>query len=428
MIKEKTIFIRDYVEIVTREKTWRGSILESYDKETILLKLDSGYNIGIKEKNILELKVLEKSKNNETRILQFGKNSSLPNVGFVITGGTISSRLDTKTGGVTSTDTEEILNIAPELRNICNITRIEKPFVKFSEDIGPKDWKKLSSTIENLLNDENISGVIVAHGTDTLHYTASALSFMLGKLNKPVAITYSQRSIDRSSTDAHLNLICSAKYAVSDIAELAVIGHENLDDEFCLAMPGTKIRKMHTSRRDAFKIVNSEPLVRISKKEFNILKTFNPRNNSLKIKLDNKFEQRIAAVKITPGQDPKILEWYYQMGYKGIILELFGMGQAPSKESENNWVPTIKRLVDKGVIICGTAQTINGRLNLDVYSNGRDLAKTGIMILTDLPSESAFVKLGWILGHTSWVRDKKIKQKMLENFVGEYDNKSNFNF
>lgn len=428
MVKQVDLSVGDKVALRTHEKTWEGTVLESYDSETLLLKLDTGYNIGIKERDVLDVKVITSSNRSETKIIKVSRNEKLPNVAMIITGGTISSRLDPKTGGVISTDAEEILNIAPELKEICNITRMEKPFMKWSENMCYKDWKKLAETCENLLNDESIAGIIITHGTDFIHYSASALSFFLGKLNKPVALTYSQRSIDRGSTDAHLNLICAAKYAVSDIAEVALIGHKDLNDEYCLAMPGTKVRKLHSSRRDAFQIVNSEAFAEISKKEFKILRGFNARDNSKKVKTDLKFEHRIAVLKIVPGQEPNILDWYSQMGYKGIILEVSGLGHVPSQQAEHNWLPTIKRLTEKGLIICGVAQTIYGRLNPNVYSAGRDLQKTGLIFLDDMLSETAFVKLGWVLGHTSWVRDSKVEQKMLENFSGEFNNKIGFEF
>jgi glutamyl-tRNA(Gln) amidotransferase subunit D len=426
-MKEKTVSIGDKVEITTDEKIWEGTILESYEPEVILLKLDSGYNIGIKQKDINDIKIKKTSQENKIKIIQSQNNQSLPNVAMIITGGTISSRLDPKTGGVISTDAEEILNIAPEIQDICNISRIEKPFMKWSENMSYKDWKKLAETAENLLNDDSISGIIISHGTDFLHYTSSALSFFLGKLNKPVALTYSQRSIDRGSTDAALNLICAAKFAVSDIAEVAIVGHKDLNDEYCLAMPGTKVRKMHSSRRDTFKIINSKPFAEISKKEFKILSDFNARNNE-KVKIDNKFEDRIALIQITPGQEPNILDWYAQMNYKGIVLELTGLGHVPSQQAESNWLPAIKRLTDNGLVICGAPQTIYGRLNPNVYSAGRDLQKTGLIFLEDMLSETAFVKLGWVLGHSSWVRDGKIRAKMLENFAHELNDKLEFEF
>ena len=427
-MKEKSLTVGDLVELRTSDKTWKGSVLESYDSEVILLKLESGYNIGIKEREILDAKIVKKADIKEAVASQLEQNAKLPNIAMIITGGTISARLDPKTGGVISTDAESILNMAPEIKEICNIIKIEKPFMKWSENMCYKDWKKLAETVSSLVNDDSISGVIISHGTDFLHYSASALSFMLGKLNKPVALTYSQRSIDRGSTDASLNLICAAKYAISDIAEVAIVGHKDLNDEFCLAMPGTKVRKFHSSRRDAFKVVNSEAYAEISKKEFKILRNFNPRDNSKKIEPDTKFDHRIALIQITPGQDPNILEWYNQMGYKGIILELTGLGHVPAQDAEHNWLPTIKRLTEKGMIICGTPQTIYGRLDLNVYSAGRDLQKTGLIPLNDILPETAFVKLGWILGHSSWIRDKKIEQKLLENFAGEFNDRLEFEF
>jgi glutamyl-tRNA(Gln) amidotransferase subunit D len=427
MAKEQIFNIGDKVSLRTKDKEWEGIVLESYSPEIILLKLISGYNIGIREREILEINLISKSKDSLKKEFDEYKNKDLNNIALIITGGTISSRLDPKTGGVISTDAEEILNIAPEIKEICNIIKIEKPFMKFSENMGPKDWKKLAETTKELLNDDLISGVVITHGTDTLHYTSSALSFMLGKLNKPVALTYSQRSIDRGSTDAHLNLICAAKYAVSDIAEVAVVGHKDLNDEFCLAISGVKVRKMHSSRRDTFRPINTMPLAEISLKEFKILKEFNARENTRKLDCVNSINNNVALVKITPGQDPKVLEYLEKEGYKGIILELFGLGQSPASESEHNWLPTIKRLISKGIIICGVAQTINGSLDPFVYSTGRELEKTGLIFLRDMLSETAFVKLSWILSQKNVVKSAQdIKNKMLENLRGEFSEYSNF--
>ncbi len=421
MVEEKMLNVGDKVSLRTKDRTWEGHVLESHTPEIILLKLVSGYNIGIREREILDLKVLEKSEKTKKEKIFPEKKEKLKNIAIIITGGTISARLDPKTGGVISTDAEEILTIAPEIKDICNIVKIEKPFMKFSENMGHKDWKKLAEVTEKLLNDDSISGIIITHGTDTLHFTSSALSFMLGTLNKPVALTYSQRSIDRGSTDAHLNLICAAKYAVSDVAEVVLIGHKDLNDEVCIAIKGTKVRKMHSSRRDTFQPINSEALAEISKKEFKILQNFNARANKRKIKSVISVSDNVALVKITPGQDPKILDYFEKEGYKGIILELFGLGQAPARESEHNWLPTIKKLVEKGVVICGTAQTIKGALNPNVYSTGRELQKTGIVFLKDMLSETAFIKLSWLLGQKSLAKNPdKVKEKMLENLAGEF--------
>ncbi|MDO8516916.1 MAG: Glu-tRNA(Gln) amidotransferase subunit GatD [Nanoarchaeota archaeon] len=426
-MKEKILNVGDKVVLNTKEKDFEGFVLESYDSEIVLLKLNSGYNIGIRENEILNVKVIEKAKSEKKKEFSISQTKGLPNIAMIITGGTISSRLDPKTGGVIYTDEEEILNISPELKKICNIIKVEKPFMKWSENMSFADWKVLAETSEKLLNEDKIEGIIITHGTDFLHYSSAALSFFLRDLNKPVAITYSQRSIDRGSTDASLNLLCAAKYAASEIAEVAIIGHKDLDDEYCLAMPGTKVRKMHSSRRDTFKVINDKPIAEISEKEFNILRVFNAKNKN-KVKLDSVYNDKVALVMVYPGQDPEILDYYIEKGYKGIILELSGLGHVPSSEQAKfNWIPKIKKAIDKGIIICGTAQTIYGRVNPKVYSAGRDLEKTGLIFLKDMLSETAFIKLAWVLGHSKWAKDKEVvKEKMLENVSGEFNERLGF--
>lgn len=411
-MKTKTFNPGDQISLKTKSKTWQGHALESHDPEIILLKLENGYNIGIRESEILSAKVLEKSQKPKHQNTKTPNDPQLPNVAIVITGGTISARLDPKTGATTWTDKEEALRIAPELKEICNPI-IETPFMKASEDMSYKDWKKLAELCESYLNDKSISGIIITHGTDLIHYTSAALSYFIKDLNKPLAITYSQRSIDRSSTDAHLNLICAAKFATSDIAEIALVGHEDENDKSCLAMPARSVRKMHSSKRDAFKIINDTPIARITKDSFEILKEFNarqiPNSKSPIPKIDTNFQEKVASIKITPGQDPSIIEFYQSQGYKGLVIETTGLGHVPAREAKHNWLPKIKKAIQEGMLIVATAQTINGHLNPNVYSAGRDLTKTGI-IFSNLTTETALVKLGWVLGHRQWNK----KEKFLE--------------
>ncbi|NPE26570.1 Glu-tRNA(Gln) amidotransferase subunit GatD [Methanococcoides sp. SA1] len=408
-MKTKSLNPGDQVSLQSKSRKWEGHILESHDPEVILLKLKSGYNIGIRESEILEVKTIKRADTKEKEKEKRKPNKSLPTIAMIVTGGTISSRLDPKSGGVISTDVEEILNIAPEIKETANII-IDKPFVKWSENMAFKDWKILAETCEKYLNDKSITGIIITHGTDFLHYTAAALSYFIKDLNKPIALTYSQKSIDRASTDAALNLIAAAKYATSDIAEVALVGHENTNDETCLAMPGKQVRKLHTSARDAFKIINAEPLARITSDSLEILKEFNARDNSKSATLDTKFSDKVASIKITPGQDPAIIEFYQSLGYKGLVLEITGIGQVPAQDAKHNWLPKIKSAIKDGMTIIGTAQTINGRLNPNVYSAGRDLQKTGI-IFSSLTTETALVKLGWVLGHKQWNKKEKFLTK-----------------
>ncbi len=426
-MKVKEFNAGDFVELKTKDRSWDGFILESYNPEILLLKLETGYNIGIREESVLSAKLIKKAGKKVKDNFKIEKNKNLRNVVVIITGGTISSRLDPKTGGVLFTGAEEILNISPDLQNVCNIVKVVRPFMKWSEDMSSVDWKKLAEICEKELNSEKVDGLIITHGTDFLHYTASALSFFIKNLNKPIALTCSQRSIDRASTDADLNLVCAAKFAVSDVAEVALIAHEDLHDENCLAMPATKVRKMHTSRRDAFKVVNDSPIARINLDRFDILKEFKMRDNKKVVKIDSKFNDKVAVVKIVPGQDPDVLDYYKEKGYKGIILEVAGIGQIPGKDGRYNWLPKIKKLINDGMAIFAVAQTIYGRLNSNVYSRGRDIADCGVIYLGDMLSETAYIKLGWVLGHKAWYYDsEKIKEKMLTNISDEFNEKIGF--
>ena len=349
----------DLVEIHLTKIIYEGVLLESPETGIILLKLGTGYNIGFNKKDVLEIKVLKKFREEKKEIAEIKKDSQKPNIAMVITGGTIASKYDSRTGGVHPlTNPEELFKYYPELFEKVNVARVEVPFMKASESMNFSDWKKIAKIVSELVNDSNIQGVIVTHGTDTLHYTSSALSFFLRNLNKPVVLTYSQRSIDRASSDANLNLKCSALAAISDIAEVMLVGHGSTNDDFCYAMPGAKVRKFHSSRRDAFKVVNAEPFAKIYPNRIEILSDYNRRNNK-KVELDLKFEEKVALIKFYPGQSSDILNYYFKNKYRGIIIEATGLGHlAVNSESEYGWDKKLKELVEKGVAICITSQCI----------------------------------------------------------------------
>jgi len=411
----------DFVEVHFGKLIYEGVLLENPESEKgiILLKLGNGYNVGFNKKEIVKVEVLKKFSEKESKF-EIKHDSKKPNIAMIITGGTIASKYNSKTGGVHPLDSpESLFKFYPELFEKVNVLKIEIPFMKFSEEMNFKDWQKIAKICEKLLNDSNMQGIIITHGTDFLHYTSSALSFMLGKLNKPVVLTYSQRSIDRASSDANLNLQCAAEVAgLSDIAEVVLVGHANSEDNFCYAMPGVKVRKMHSSRRDAFKVINGSPIAKVfPEKGIEIIQMFNKRNNGKKIKIDTKFEEKVALVKLYPGQSPEILNYYFKNKYKGIILELSGLGNASMA-----WIRKIKELSAKGIVFCGTSQCINGRVDGLVYSSGRKLIESGVIYLEDMLSETALIKLGWILGHKEWAKSKeKVKEKMLENISGEFN-------
>ena len=391
----------DYVEIELMKKIYPGVLLENpqNEKGIILLKLDSGYNIGLNKKDISSIKIKKKFSERKTLDKKVPINLKKPSIAMIILGGTISARMNPRKGGVDwLSKPEELLKYYPEIFEKVNVKKIEVPFMKASEDMDFIDWKKIASVAKNLLNEKDIKGIVITQGTDFLHYTSSALSFFLKDLNKPVVITYSQKSSDRASSDANLNLQCAALAAITDMAEVMVVGHASINDDFCYAIPGTKTRKMHTSRRDAFKSVNAKPLAKIFRDKIEIISDYRVSNKKNKVSLDATFEPKVALVKIYPGQSPEILDFYTKENYRGLILELSGLGHLPTKRSRNSWIKKLKDIQKKEVIICAASQTIYGRLNPLVYSNGREIFETGVIYLEDMLSETAFVKLSWILG------------------------------
>jgi len=216
----------DIVIIETKEQTEKGILMPSFDPDIVFIKLDSGYNIGFDKTKIKSIKTIGKSEPVEFPSSAKKQDEKLPGISMIATGGTISSRVDYKTGGVSwLMKPEQLFFLAPKLLDIVKINKIERPFAIASENMSGRHWIELAKKTAELLNKKENQGVIITHGTDTLHYTAAALSFMLKNLNKPVVLTYSQKSTDRGSTDTVLNLTCSAYAALSDIAEVMLVGH-----------------------------------------------------------------------------------------------------------------------------------------------------------------------------------------------------------
>jgi len=424
--KETKIDAGSIVKIKTVSEEYEGTIIESYNPEIILLKLKSGYNIGIQKKDIKKIEKKGEAEKKSFPTAEFkGKEKSLPSISIIATGGTISSRIDYTTGGVKwLMKPEEIFALAPKVHDIAKIKSIEKPFMVASENMSSEHWKQIAKTAEKLLNDKDNKGIIITHGTDTLHYTAAALGFMLKNLNKPVILTYAQRSTDRGSTDTSLNLTCSAYAAISDIAEVMLVGHASENDDFCYAIRGTKARKMHSSRRDAFRPINDLPIAKISEDgKMEIIDKFgkmNRRDENKKVVADTAFEDKVALVKFCPGATPDIIEFLTKEKYKGIVIEATGLGHIATEESKNNWLPAVKKAIDAGILVCITTQTIYGRVDPYVYSPGRRLQELGAIFLEDMSSETAYIKLGWVLGHA---KGAEAKNMMLQNITGEFNKK-----
>ena len=264
----------DYVVIKTNKEELKGLLLKSKSPKKIVIKLTSGYNFSINKKDVVKIEVIKQEKEEkEIKSINISKNPNLKKVLILHTGGTIASKVDYKTGAVSpSFSNEDMLKMFPELRSIANIES-KILFNVFSEDLNFNHYNLIAKEIKN--NIKNFDGIIITHGTDTMHYTSAALSFILEDLVIPVILVGAQRSSDRASSDSFINLLSACKFiANSDYSGVAICMHENMDDSTCVILPGLKTRKLHTSRRDAFKAINVKPIARIRNNNIKILKHY----------------------------------------------------------------------------------------------------------------------------------------------------------
>ncbi len=401
----------DRIRIKKGSATYEGILMprsELGDDQHIVIKLDNGYNIGIEITGASIERIAERESTKKPKI-KVKKTVGKDKVTILGTGGTIASKIDYKTGAVhPSFSTEEIINAIPELGDLAEL-KTKLLFNILSENMTPEYWKKIAEEVANELN-SGASGVVIAHGTDTLSYTSAALSFMLKNLYKPVVLVGSQRSSDRPSSDAHLNLISSVKVACSEIGEVVVVMHESSSDVSCLIHRGTRVRKMHSSRRDAFKSINSRPIGRINGK-LEIFQTFRKRREKEKVEADTRLNENIALLKIYPGISSEILDYYIDK-FDGLVLEGTGLGHAPE-----SLINSVERAKEIGKPIVMTTQTLYGRVDMKVYSTGRKLLARGVIPGGDMLPEVAYVKLMHVLGVAEDLNE--VKTLMITNLAGE---------
>ena len=414
--------VGDLIRVTKDESTYEGILIprsELGDDKHVVIKIKSGYNVGVEVTPTTKITKLGAERRPAFTPPDLPEqNRSLPKVTIVSTGGTIASRVDYRTGAVRpAISARDLYSIVPELSNLA-VVDTEILFSVFSEDLTPKHWTKTAETVaKHVCN--GADGVVVTHGTDTMGYTAAALSFALQNLPVPVILVGAQRSEDRPSSDAALNLV-GAVYAASKapFAEVAVAMHESVSDEAVVLHRGTKVRKLHTSRRDAFKTVNAQPVAKVSNGQIVMLtEDYMPRSKERKLVLKPEFEEKVALIKFYPGMNPKVIDWYVEAGYKGIIIEGTGLGHV-----RQECFSSIKKAIGNNVIVAMTSQCIWGRVNMNVYNNGRDLVAMGVIPLQDMLAETALVKLMWILGQTEDIDEAK--KLLTTNLVHEISERS----
>ena len=412
-LKTNQISVGDSVKILA-DITYSGIIMPRYehsDDKHIVLKLKNGYNIGLEIANIEKIEKNQSTKKIIEKDEKLQKVVGLPKILLLSTGGTIASKIDYRTGAVTPVLTAEELNSSvPELAKIANIDA-QVLFSEYSENIMPEHWLQIAEKI-NEYSKSDYTGIIIAHGTDTMHYTSAFLSFALAGFPIPIVLVGSQRSSDRASSDAALNLISATKFITeSKTKGVYIVMHQDENDETVACHFGTRVRKNHTSKRGAFQTIGDNPAFIIAENQIqkNITEDFFKVNEfQPKIYLDTK----VALVKYHPGYNPSLLDKIIEMGFRGIIFEGTGLGHIGKIMYES-----VKKANEKGIFLGMTSQCVDGRVRMTVYESGRDLLDLGIIPLENMIPEVALVKAMWAMGNSK--NREEVKKIMLENIASE---------
>lgn len=435
LLKKKGLRAGSRVKITKGKEAFEGILMPQTrlgDPNSLVLKLDNGYNIGIRLAKGLKIKKLKGGRRIGFRPadIEVERDPSKPTVEILGCGGTIASRVEYETGAVfPAFSPADLLLSFPELEECANV-KGRKLFDLLSEDMAPAHWSIIANETAKAIKGRT-DGVVLMHGTDTMHFTAAALSFMLQNLPIPVILVGAQRSSDRGSSDNAMNLYCATTAAVrSDIAEVSVCMHGSMNDDFCYLHQGTKVRKLHTSRRDAFKSVNAKPFARVwysgqgkTKGQIEMLREdYNPASNGKgKARVDDKCNGNVMLFHTYPSPKPEFVDSL--RSFDGVVIAGTGLGHVPSNPFKDEYarsiVPNIKDLIESGIPVIIAPQTIFGRLNMDVYTAGRVLNEIGVIGNgKDWLPETALVKLMWVLGHTKNM--DKIREMMEKNYAGEF--------
>ena len=425
ILERLDVRIGDRLRIIKGNTIFEGILMPKTaesGKDILVLKLPNGYNVGIGidegvRIEVLErrgLKLYEEILGEETYI----KGESDKLITIISTGGTIASRVEYETGAVRpALSAHDLVDLVPDLLKLGSIKALSL-FSIFSEDMTPSHWSRIAEQVAKYIY-EGADGVIIAHGTDTMAYTAAALAFALRNLPVPVALVGAQRSSDRPSTDALINLKGAAITVIkAPFAEVTVVMHGDVSDTYVLAHRGVKVRKMHSSRRDAFQSINDLPLAKVIPETNELIMINNTyikrTNDKSSLILMNKFDDRVVLIKAYPGIDPEIIDMVVDRGYRGIVIEGTGLGHIA-----NRCIPSIRRAIEEGIPVIMTTQTLFGKINMNVYTTGRRLLAAGVIPGYDMLPETAYVKLSWVLAQT---RDLcEVRRLMLTNFVYEFN-------
>ncbi len=415
LLEQENIEVGDEVKVNGRE----GRLMpkpESGNPESVVLKLESGYNIGVKPENV---ELVEKKEETEDKETEVPRSDDRKDILVLHTGGTIASRVSYEEGGVKPEfDVEALIEMYPEVAEEVNIYS-EVVAQMLSEDMEPGHWQDIAEKIDE--EKDNYDGIIIGHGTDTMGFTSAALSLMLQNIDTGVLLVGSQRSSDRPSSDASMNLYCASKFlSETEFQGVGVCMHETSNDSRCKIMPGPKARKMHTSRRDAFEAINSEPLGTVDYQSGDIETYFEENGKEYEKALD--LDENVGFLKVRPGMETEEIEFLKEQDYSGVIIEGTGLGHMPvnsfdeKTEHHEEILEKISELAEDTVVVMASS-CINGRIDMDVYDAGLKIQDAGVIQARDMHPELAYVKLMWSLGNSD---TKEEAEKLFqENISGE---------
>ncbi len=409
------------IEIETHDgHRWRGTLVPPHDlsgERVVQIKLDSGYNVGVRIDPADRLRLLDEETGNGGN----GGNATAPSrartrdgepwVALLSTGGTIASRVDYRTGGVRPVQDEaELLSFYPDLERDGPV-RVTPVFDRLSENLAPEDWQTLAREVGRAFG-EGARGVVVAHGTDTLAFTAAALSFQLENLPGPVVLVGAQRSPDRPSSDGVTNLAAAVRLArTAPIGEVVVVMHASLSDDRFAIHRGTRVRKMHATRRDAFQSRNGPSLGWMDAATVHWNTPPRPAATG-PVRVDDRLGDHVGLLWLYPGLSPARAE-AFSKDLRGLVLAGTGLGHSSTVH-----LAWIRAAVALGTVTVMTSQCLDGAVDPFVYATGRELLRAGVLYADDLLPETAYVKLLWALGRSSDPRE--VAALMLEDRAGEF--------
>jgi glutamyl-tRNA(Gln) amidotransferase subunit D len=375
-------------------KEYKGILMpqkDPTDDDIVVIRMRNGYKAGFRmgggSITVLEQPVVQKIERKE-RVAKKG----LQNIVLIGTGGTIGSHPDVKTGAQTAgTSAEQLLDAIPDVLDMANIKTMDAASA-FSENIGVKNWQDLAKAVEKELND-GAAGIIISHGTDTMGFTAAALSFMLTELSAPVVLVGSQRSTDRPSSDAPGNLTASVRFCLSGNPGVYAVMQDTMSDDSFAVHRGTRVRKMHTSRRDAFRSINAVPAAHVTS-DGKITVNGEIPKASKKTAAKTKMCTDVVLLHFYPNMDAKLFRDVI-LRSKGAVIAGTGLGHV-SEAMEG----LLKEACDKGVVVVMTSQCLNGPTAPNIYDTGRRLRSAGVIYSKDILPETAYVKLMWALANS----------------------------